>query len=84
MKIIDHNGKVFEASHYGVNFLNRCSRENIPILDQLPDGWQFNELATTAPTGFKWANNGQPVFLRDGNGQFHGNPKYRHAVIRVY
>ena len=84
MKMIDHNGKAFEISRYSVNFLYNCSREGTPILDNLPDGWKFNEQATTAPSGFKWANNGQPIFTRDANGNYYGNPKYQHAVIRVY
>ena len=84
MKLIDHNGKAFEISGYGVKFLDYCRRERIPVLDQLPDGWKFNEQATTAPSGFKWANNGQPIFIRDVNGDYCGNPKRQHAVIRVY
>lgn len=84
MRLTDHNGKAFEISRYGVKFLDYCSRERIPVLDQLPDGWKFNEQATTAPSGFKWANNGQPIFIRDANGDYCGNPKRQYAVIRVY
>lgn len=84
MKMIDHNGRVFEISKYGVDFLDYCSREGIQVLDQLPDGWKFNELATTAPNGFKWAYNGQPLFKRDANGNYYANRNYKHAVIRVY
>lgn len=69
MKMIDHNGKAFEGT---------------PVLDNLPDGWKFNEQATTAPSGYKWANNGQPIFTRDANGNYYGNPQYQHALIRVY
>lgn len=84
MKMIDNNGKAFEISKYGVDFLDYCSRERIPVLDQLPIGWNFNEKATTAPNGFKWANNGQPLFKRDADGNYFANRKYQHAVIRVY
>lgn len=84
MKMIDHNGKVFEIDKYGVDFLDYCSRNRIPVLDQLPDGWKFIENATTTPTGFKWAFNMQPLFKRDANGNYFANRNYKHAVIRVY
>lgn len=45
----------------------------IKILDSLPKGWKWLEGATTAPNGFRWANNNKSRF----------SVEYRHALVRV-
>lgn len=84
MKMIDNNGKVFEISKYGVDFLNQRRKNNTPIFSSLPDGWRFIEQATTAPTGFKWACNNQPLWKKDAFGNWCQNKNYQSAIVRVY
>lgn len=35
---------------------------SFPIFDTLPDGWQVNAQALTAPRGFVWVNNCKSIF----------------------
>lgn len=84
MKTIDNKGNILEISHYGINFLNQRRKNNTPIFSSLPDGWQFIEQATTAPTGFKWACNNQPLWKKDALGNWCHNKNYQSAIVRVY
>ena len=45
----------------------------LPPFADLPHGWVFDEHATTAPRGYKWANNGKSRF----------SPDYEQALIYV-
>ena len=44
-----------------------------PKLDKLPQGWVYTKGATTAPKGYRWANNNKSRF----------EPGYKHALIKV-
>ena len=36
-------------------------REGVKFLDTMPEGWRINRLATNAPHGYVWINNGKPL-----------------------
>lgn len=69
--------------NYRENFIERCRKASVPILDELPEGWKFNEQATTAPDGYKWATNGQPFYRESKSGDYETNPLYRSAVVKI-
>lgn len=45
-----------------------------PVLNSLPKGWRYIEGATTAPKGYKWANNSKSLFSSD----------YRSALVKIF
>ena len=45
----------------------------LPPMEKLPEGWVFDDLAVTAPRGFKWANNRKSMFSKD----------YKQALVRI-
>lgn len=47
--------------------------EHYSTLDELPQDWIYIKGATTAPKGYRWANNNKSRF----------EPGYKHALIKV-
>lgn len=45
----------------------------VQVLEKLPEGWRYNKYATTAPEGYKWANNGKDYF----------SGAYENALIKI-
>ena len=58
-------GKIKEHSKYML--------EHYSTLDELPQDWIYTKGATTAPKGYRWANNNKSRF----------EPGYKHALIKV-
>lgn len=48
-------------------------KRGVKILNALPDGWHYDKLATTAPVGYIWANNGVSRF----------DKSYESALIKI-
>lgn len=51
---------------------------NVPIYDEVPDGWHVVKGTTTQPRGCVWIANGAP-FVHDGEG-WHFNHKLKSAL----
>lgn len=45
----------------------------LPPMEELPEGWVIDEMAVTAPCGYKWSNNGKSRFAND----------YQQALVRI-
>ena len=55
----------------------------VKFVDTMPEGWKEIEGATTAPNGYMWINNAQPVFYKDKAGDIYRNDNYKHALLKI-
>ena len=46
---------------------------NVPIYDEIPEGWADISDIVSAPSGYHWINNRKSIF----------SDEYRHALLRI-
>ena len=46
---------------------------NVPIFDDIPEGWADISHIVSAPSGYHWLNNRKSIF----------SPEYRHALLKL-
>ena len=46
---------------------------DVPIYDELPEGWADISHIVSAPSGYHWINNRKSIF----------SDEYRHALLRI-
>lgn len=63
------------------NRISHLRKIGINIYNRLPEGWKYNEHAQTNPKGYKWADNGEPLFTVD-NGTVYYNSKHQFALVK--
>lgn len=66
------------VARHCVEYRNRW-HPNVPIYDELPEGWRVIHGATTQPTGCVWIENG--VFFLRSDGKLVWNPNYRAVLM---
>lgn len=64
------------------NKLQQLKKQGILVLNKMPKGWKRVHGSTTAPRGYYWANNGQPLFSKDRSGQYHKNKRFERALVK--
>lgn len=55
--------------------------KEVRVFKKLPKGWKVTEGALTAPSGYKWINNGESIFSKAKDGKLVKNPKRKHAFL---
>lgn len=46
---------------------------DVPIYDEMPEGWADISHIVSAPSGYHWINNRKSIFTKE----------YRHALLRI-
>lgn len=55
--------------------------EEVRVFKRLPKGWKVDDGARTAPSGYKWINNGESFFSKNKDGKYIKNPKRKTAFL---
>ena len=53
--------------------MNPIRLPDVPIYDELPEGWADISHIVSAPSGYHWINNRKSIF----------SDEYRHALLRI-